>query len=256
MLDKNNLFGNPLQDGFPYLNDAEYAQMLAQMRGELEQNRPCVLSRCKELAEHEIESAQGSDLLDPLRTFPPEQEQLLKAIENEAASIQWDSGSLFRQALSQEEKRTVCCILVCLERIERSFQQMLGQMDVLEQSLRTELREADRVLLFLRTVLFCAQDDLEISSLCNSALLRWERRRQEHLSPLDFIKKGRELLTPILRQQLPYACEQILKYADLDGMEGGGNVRALVSLLSSLCEALTCATECCGAFLFQSTKKR
>jgi hypothetical protein len=256
MLDKNNLFGNPLQDGFPYLKDVEYTQTLEQMREQLEQNRPCVLARCKELAEYGATKERGSKRLAPLRAFFSEQELLLSSIKGEVSRIHWDSGSLFRQALSQDEKRTVCRILVHLEHLERSFQQMLGQMDALEQALREEARASDSTLLFLRTVLPCAEDDLEISSLCNSAIPQWNQLRQERLSLLTCLEKGREQLAPILRKQLPYACEQILKHADLDEGEGGGNVRALVSLLSSLDEALTCAMARCGELLLLSTEKR
>ncbi len=245
------LFGNPSPDGFPYLQDEEYAKMLEQTREQLLKERASVLSRCHDAAKGGAKAEQDSAALASLHSFLSEEGLLLQAIEREVSRIHWDSGSLFRQALSQDEKRAVCRMLAHLEELERSLKQLLGLLNAREQDLQAELREADGTLLFLKTVLLCATEDLEISSLCNSASARWEQLRLERHSLLKRVTKAGELLTPLLRQQLPYACGEILKHADLDGTENSGNVRELLSLTSSLSAAVSSALSR-GEFFFLS----
>lgn len=248
----NRLFKDPFDDESSCLQDGEYSGMLEQIRSLLSDDRDSVLTHCRDLAMRCDQAEKEKDFHNALRTSVSEEQRLLKLTEGELSCLHWDRSSLFRQALSQEDKRTVCRMLTHLEDVESLLRQMMVWLDRTEHSLLAFLREADKELVFLNAVSHCAVDDLEISSLCNGARLRWENYRTACRFELERVNEGRDRLAPMLRQQLPYVCTQLLKHADLDGEQSSGNVREILSLMSSFLTSFSSALSEWYAFFFSS----
>lgn len=238
------------------MRDEDYERALERLRAMLPRERDAVLSRCQAAQRDGVQAECRNEDFSVLHALFAEQERLLKAVEREASGIRWNSGSLFRQALSQEEKRTVCRVLTLLEELEDSLKRLLGTLHRRMQALRSELREADEVSAFLRAVRHVAPKDAEICALCDAAEPCYERLRVQRQTLLARMTESEALLEPTVRRQLPYACGQILRFADLDDSENEGNVRELLALLSSLQKALTEALSRCEERLFLADRRK
>lgn len=254
MLKRSGIPSGQDLDGFACLRDEDYERMLEQLRALLLHDRDAVLLYCRRAHDDgSLAESQGRDL-SALRNLLAEQTLLLKDVERESACIHWDSGSLFRRLLSPEEKRTVCRILALLEELEGSLKRLLGELHHMVQALQAERKKADKMLAFLRAVLSVASEDAELVALCAPAFSKWERLCAQRNALLVRVTEGGEALTPLVRQQLPYACTQIVRFAGLEEAEGDGNARELLAILSALSDAATAALSRCGeCLLFQKT---
>ncbi len=256
MSEQSGFFAERSLDGLGCLRDGDYEQTLERLSTLLPQNRADVLALCRKAFDDGEQAARQDDGMSDWSALLAEQRSLLKAVEQEASDIHWDGGSLFRQALSSDEKRTVCRILTLLEELEQSLKLLCGSLHLTEQALQAELRETDGVLAFLRAVRLVASEDSELVFLCDAAVSRREQLRTQRQLLLARVNGSGALLTPLVRQQLPYACRQILRLAELDDTEHDGNARELLSVLSSLSEAATSVLLRCEERLFDATSRR